>query len=65
MQRAHPKYQEQVVPQVNAEIVAGMHKLILQQVCICHTAVSDVNLQEQSSTQKCLTMQLGKLTDSG
>lgn len=46
--KAHPNNQQQVIPKVDPKIMAQMHKVILQQVCICNAPIPRVHLQRNT-----------------
>ncbi len=43
---AHPNNQQQVIPKVHPKVVAQMHKVILQQICVCNAPIPCVHLQK-------------------
>ena len=43
--KAHPNNQQQVIPKVHPKVVAEVHKVILQQMCICDAPIPRVHLQ--------------------
>ncbi len=45
---AHPNNQQQVIPKVDPKVVAQMHKVILQQICICNAPIPRVHLQRNA-----------------
>ena len=61
---AHPDNQQQVVPKVDPKVVAQMHKVILQQVCICDAPIPRVHLQRRdASFALCCLYMLGQCQD--
>lgn len=49
----HPKHHQQIAPKMNAEFVADMDKVILQDVLICNAAVAHVHLHGMRNVESC------------